>query len=321
MALSSMRKCVYTPLHPPDIDGAKARTPPIQQHLLRPQQAQKRAAHSVPPLAGLEKSFEENGVPGLFSNEGFKQAWLDYQGMITDKLNSLTAGEATYNETAYSLLLRFARDPMNASLFNHASMAYNNHFFFKTLSTAPVHIEDQKVAAVKASLEQTFGSIDTLRTAMLDAASGMFGPGFVWLVWMRSSGSGSFAQRDDQGWRVLTTYNAGTPFPTAAYRLQGLDVNTANAKSFEDYYNAEPANDAGAFGRHTAGGKAEAKIPPGGTQLAPVLCVNTWEHVWLHDFGIKGKRQYLARWWDAIDWYAVQTNMPPEVLRPGFMRR
>lgn len=35
------------------------------------------------------------------------------------------------------LLLHYARDPTNAAIFNYASMAWNNHFFFKGIVRPP----------------------------------------------------------------------------------------------------------------------------------------------------------------------------------------
>ena len=226
--------------------------------------------------------------------------------MIIQKLNELTAGEEYENQEPKSLLMRFARDPMAASLFNHASMAFNNHFFFQTLSTSPLQIDARP--QLKESLEKTFGSIDTLRTTMLDTAAAMFGPGFVWLVWMRNRHS-----HIDQGqWRILSTYLAGTPFPEAGFRYQGVDMNTSNPTSASDYMRSEPVNSAGAFGATSAHGKEQAAIPPGGTTLTPVLCVNTWEHVYIYDFGLPGKRKFLSDWWAAVDWGRVAQLTPPE---------
>lgn len=36
-----------------------------------------------------------------------------------------------------AILVHTARDPANAALFNYASMAFNNHFFFKYIVSAP----------------------------------------------------------------------------------------------------------------------------------------------------------------------------------------
>lgn len=228
---------------------------------------------------------------------------------MVQKLNELTAGEPYENSTTKDLALQFARDPMSASLFNHASMAHNNHFFFQTFSTAPNPLH--RNPSLEKSLISTFGSIDTLRTTMLDTAAAMFGPGFVWLVWARSLDAPAGGMRRGT-WRILTTYLAGTPYAEAGYRQQGLDMANQNAGSYQSYMNSQPANTVGAFGSFSQSGREQAKLPPGGTNVQPVLCVNTWEHVWLRDYGISGKRSYLADWWDSVDWASVEQVAPPE---------
>lgn len=49
-------------------------------------------------------------------------------------------------------------------------------------------------------------------------------------------------------------------------------------------------------------------MAPGAIDIQPILCVNTWEHVWLMDYGIGGKEEYLEHWWDAINWEIVVDN-------------
>lgn len=276
------------------------------------QPAQTRALVTVPQLSA-ENTFSEHGVPGLFSKLGFKIAWTDYQAQLVQKLNDLLADDPAANKLPKDLAIETARDPMNASVFNHASMAHNNHFFFSGLSPSPQQLDS--CPALKDSLEATFGSIDTLRTTMLDTASAMFGPGFVWLVWTRKPGDGSSAYDSSGGsFRVLSTYIAGTPYSEAGYRQQGLDMATNNAGTFATYQQEQRqgsvTNTVGSFGPMSAGAKQDAKYPPGGTQVVPVLCVNTWEHVYIYDFGLGGKRRYLSEWWDAIDWHKVQQNKP-----------
>jgi Fe-Mn family superoxide dismutase len=48
----------------------------------------RRCIHSVPEL---KHDFSE-GVPDLMSPAGFQIAWTDYQGLVIEKLNALTAG-------------------------------------------------------------------------------------------------------------------------------------------------------------------------------------------------------------------------------------
>ena len=233
--------------------------------------------------------------------------------MIIQKLNELTAGEDIENVQPKDIVIRYARSPMDASLFNHASMAHNNQIFFSKLSTAPQHID--KVPGLKESLEAGFGSMDTLRTTMLDTAAAMFGPGFVWLVWTQdpqNENEKRYVGRLDGAWRVLTTYLAGTPYPEAGYRQQGIDMNTSDANSFRDYQDQQPVNNVASFGPYSGSRRAPgwAKIPPGGTSVMPVLCVNTWEHAYIYDYGLKGKRKYLSDWWDAVDWDQVNSETP-----------
>lgn len=54
--------------------------------------APRRGIHQVPTLPEGE-SFARNGVPDFMSQAGFKLAWSDYMGLVTEKLNELTAGE------------------------------------------------------------------------------------------------------------------------------------------------------------------------------------------------------------------------------------
>ncbi len=292
-----------------DTNKYQARSSLLQQSL---QQQQKRQKHHIGRL-DYEDTFSRHGVPGLLSPAGFQIAWTEYQRLLVNKLNDLTANDETYNWKPKQIVTTYARDPMNASLFNHASMVHNNHFFFSALSTKALELNKQPL--LKQDLERAFGSIDTLRTVMLDTAAAMFGPGFVWLVWAKDRGSASQRGGD---WRILATYNAGTPYPEAGFRAQGIDMNTSNAGTFNDYFKTQPTNNAGHFGPHSSSGKLDASTPPGSTQIVPVLCVNTWEHVYLYDYGVQGKRKYLADWWDVVDWAFVD-NMAPLKAQQNYM--
>jgi Fe-Mn family superoxide dismutase len=184
-----------------------------------------------------------------------------------------------------------------ASLFNHASMAHNNHFFFSCLSTQKVEMP----LSLKSHLETSFSSIETLRKEFIATANAMFGPGFVWLV--RAKGQGPFY--------LLTTYIAGSPYPGAHWRRQPVDMNTeADMKTPADHTRAEVvrnmaiSNTVGIMGPYSATGK----MAPGGIDIVPVLCANTWQHAYLADWGILQKKKYLEAWWDRIDWNVVANN-------------
>jgi Fe-Mn family superoxide dismutase len=177
-------------------------------------------------------------------------------------------------------------------------MAHNNHFFFSCLSPTETVMPEP----LKKELEASFSSIATLRQELIVTASSMFGPGFVWLV----------KHPLGRKYSILTTYLAGSPYPGAHHRRQPVDMNTEDNKSISDALRrtlrSDPVNTVGAHGAY-----AEKKLPPGGIDLVPVLCINTWEHVYLPDygvgaFGVGGKRAYAERWWDRIDWAVVANH-------------
>jgi Fe-Mn family superoxide dismutase len=181
----------------------------------------------------FDAEFRELGVGGLFSDTGYRLGWTTYQKMMLQKLDELLAGEPDENADVKALLLKYARDPQSASVFNHASMAFNNHFFYQALSTTPMKLDRYNL--LEQSLTKTFGSIDTLRTTFLDTAAAMFAPGFVWLVWCKDA-EGARAGRSKGAWRILslkraTVSKASTPTPHRLLPTRSTRPPTLSARS------------------------------------------------------------------------------------------
>lgn len=118
----------------------------------------------------------------------------------------------------------------------------------------------------------------------------MFGPGFVWLA----------KNMEKEGLlHIFCTYNAGSPYPAAHARQQPVDKATQAQKTGVGNQNA------GAMGAYSANKKT---LAPGALNLEPILCVNTWEHVYMMDYGVTGKAEYLERWWNRINWKSVSDH-------------
>ncbi|KAJ5032560.1 uncharacterized protein L3040_009161 [Drepanopeziza brunnea f. sp. 'multigermtubi'] len=272
---------------------------PRTRHCLRIFQ---RSLHSVP---AINPAFKD-GVPGLLSVHGFDMAWTQYQSLMIDKLNLVAVGE-TANQKTETIAIRYARDPASAPIFNYASMAFNNHFFFESLSsTGIVPIPE----ILRLELEKSFGSIETLRKEFIATANAMFGPGFVWLM------------RSPRGkYSLLCTYLAGSPFPAAHYRQQPVDMNTEDRTVSESIRRLQREGASNQVGAH--GPLSQGKFAPGGADLTPVLCINTWEHVYLADYGVGaggvgGKKAYAQSWWYAIDWQVVTNRAGPKPSTTNF---
>ena len=211
-------------------------------------------------------------------------------------------------------------------------MAHNNTLFFRNLAPRPVALP----APLRRALDDAFGSVDTLRREMAAAARAMFGPGFVWLV--KTTGEGTTG-RGRPALRVLATYLAGSPYPQAHWRRQSLDMNTLGGASdaaqspVRDWFakQQQAALDTGRRGGGAAAATPPSPLPPlaqaparpvgdedrrapGGVDVVPLLCLNTWEHVWIRDYGWGedgqgGKADYVERWWNVIDWERVAADV------------
>ncbi|KAI1312404.1 Manganese/iron superoxide dismutase [Xylaria venustula] len=296
----------------------RLRIPQVAGALLRrPTALFTRSQHDFPVL---DHFHEDDGVPGLLSPAGYETAWTKYMQHVTGKLNNMIAGTEFEHQSTLTILKSTARDPSQAAVFNYASMAHNNHLFFSQLANLqrlyerraqtqstgaddgqPIQIEveaseDRIPAKLKKELEFNFSSIETLRREFLATAMGMFGPGFVWLV----------KNVQTQDLRILTTYLAGSPYTAAHWRRQGVDWNTMSG----DRSTVSAYLDRTQTGAGNSGGQYTRQAP-GGTDVVPLLCLNTWEHVWLTDYGIAGKGDYVEQWWETIDWEKVESLAIP----------
>ncbi|BCS24808.1 mitochondrial 37S ribosomal protein mS42 [Aspergillus puulaauensis] len=246
---------------------------------------QTRGLHQVPSL-NHGAYFKENGVPELLSPEGYDFSWTQYQSLLVNKLNLLTQDTVDADAKPGELLVKYSRRPEMASVFNYASMAHNNHFFFNCISPTRTEIPEK----FAKDIVDTCSSVESLKLDFLATANSMFGPGFVWLA----------KNLEREGLlHIFCTYNAGSPYPAAHARRQPIDMATHTPDT------ALGNQYAGAMGAHALNQK---NLAPGAIDVQPILCVNTWEHVWMMDYGIAGKAEYLERWWDRINWEVVFDN-------------
>ncbi|KAL6716359.1 hypothetical protein ACLMJK_005925 [Lecanora helva] len=250
-----------------------------------PKSTRRRQLHHLPQLTHHDH-FCAHGVGKMLSPSSYDYAWTSYQSYILSILNQMTVDTPQEYRMTKDILLTFARDPAAASLFNHASAAWSNHQFFSALSPEPTKPSPRLIEV----LERSFGSMESLRATMIATANAMFGPGYVWLVKRRDT-SISVDDTVRTPFALLTTYIAGSPLPGAHYRKQEADTNTALK--------------AGSFGPQSGMGP---KVAPGGANIEVMLGVNTWQHVWLRDYGFGGKKRYLENWWDCVDWKIVEQN-------------
>ena len=164
-------------------------------------------------------------------------------------------------------------------------------------------------------ITNSFSSFESLRQTMIATADTMFGPGFVWLVLHKNSTHDSSPQL-----KLLNTYLAGSPYVGAHWRKQAVDMSTTDnllrPGETAQHYAERTEQITPAYGFQNSGlpnatksetfqSRSKGPAVPGSAIIEPLLCVNTWPHVYLEQFGVAGKREYLETWWESINWQLV----------------
>ncbi len=94
-------------------------------------------------------------------------------------------------------------------LFNNAAQVWNHTFYWNSMSPSGGGAPRGEVAD---AIERSFGSFEEFRKAFTDAAVGLFGSGWCWLV------------KSGDRLELVTTSNAGTPLTEGKTPLLTLDV-------------------------------------------------------------------------------------------------
>ncbi|KIX00212.1 uncharacterized protein Z518_10350 [Rhinocladiella mackenziei CBS 650.93] len=259
--------------------------------------SQRRNKHGIPLWADSKKQerFAKYGVPGFLSAKTYQETYLNYTQHLCDRLNEWTQGTANESTSVFDLHATCAHRPDRAALYNHAAMAIHTHFFWESLTDSEDPVERRPGINTMRSIEMDFESVDHLRSEFLETADAMFGNGFVWLMKPPYAG----------GLTLLATYNAGSPYSEAAPRRDNRDMATFDGRGIAAQLSASGSaiGSAGTFGDFSS---ARANLFEGALNAQPILCVNLWQHQYIPDWGVLGKRAYLTAWWDRIDWQMVE---------------
>lgn len=277
-----------------------------------------RSLVQVPLLSNVSK---DQGIKGLYSPKGLDVAWFQYQSYLVDRLNQLIKDDPTLSsmQSAFQIAEATKSIPELAEINHYASQAYNNEFFFSALKdsvnpdatfgsgnprkvdisteirNSPPMMEPSESNdyysssasrssssrdALASSMKDSFDSAVSFRELLINRANAIFGNGHAWLV---QSAEGS--RRSDLF--VVNTYNAGTPFP-------------------------KHDNEAGAAKAGSSGMVMDVNDFTRSPKLIPLLNVSVWQHSYLVDYGVAGKRQYLENLFDCIDWEVVVNRFSRE---------
>lgn len=234
----------------------------------------KRLIHTAPKLA-LQDEFASSGIPGLFSQQAFKTAWIDYQDYLTKKLTLLTNGTADETRHPFHIAINSARDQTQQRVFNVASQTHNNHFFFEQLISSEINTSKPS-RTLESRIKEKFGSLEGLKETLVEESESIVGQGWIFLV-----------ETEAKTLEILTVNNSGTP-----YNFSGNLSLDFNGPIGRDEYEAWDA-----IKEHTL---AKTK-----DWTMPLLSVNLWDHAYLHDYGIGNRDVYIRKVFDSINWDVI----------------
>lgn len=132
-----------------------------------------------------------------------------HQRGYVETCNRLLAGSELEGEPLPRIIEATVSDPARVALFNAAAQAWNHDFYFDSMRPKGGGMPG---GAIADQIAATFGTYGEFRKVFTEAAAGVFGSGWVWLV------------LTGDRLRIATTGNADTPLTSGAVPLLTLDV-------------------------------------------------------------------------------------------------
>jgi len=158
----------------------------------------------LPPLPYAENALE----PVITATTiGFHYG-KHHQGYI-DTLNKLVAGTDDADLSLEKIIGSTAGRPEQTAIFNSAAQTWNHTFYWQSMRPKG---GGEPPAALKQSIEASFGSVDACKKELASAAISQFGSGWAWLV------------LEGGRFKVVKTANADTPLTMDMKPLLAIDV-------------------------------------------------------------------------------------------------
>lgn len=178
--------------------------------------------HTLPPLP-----YAKDALAPYISAETLEYHYGKHHQAYVDNLNKLVAG-TDLDQLPLEQIVQRAQGP----IFNNAAQVWNHTFYWNCLRPKGGGEPTGKLAE---AINQAFGSFANFKQQFTQAAVGLFGSGWAWLVKKRD---GSLA--------IVQTGNAGNPMTTGETPVLTCDVwehayyidyRNARAKYVENFWN------------------------------------------------------------------------------------
>jgi Fe-Mn family superoxide dismutase len=153
--------------------------------------------------------FAENGLEPVISARTIGFHYGKHHRAYVDNLNKLAAGTEYADMPLEKIITATAGLADKAGIFNNAAQVWNHTFYWQCLRPGG---GGEPPAALKQKIEASFGSVESCRKELTNAAMTQFGSGWAWLV------------LEGAALKVVKTGNADMPLTKGMKPLLTIDV-------------------------------------------------------------------------------------------------
>ena len=167
-----------------------------------------RAEAPVAPFVLEPLAFAQDALDPVISARTLSFHYDKHHRGYLDNLNRLVQNTVYANMPMEQIIIDTADKPDKSGLFNNAAQTWNHTFYWRCLKPGGTPIP----AALRTKIEADFGSVDTCKKELAQAAITQFASGWAWLV------------ADGNKLKVVKTSNAQVPLTQGLKPLLTIDV-------------------------------------------------------------------------------------------------
>ncbi|KAL6946487.1 hypothetical protein ACO0RG_000640 [Hanseniaspora osmophila] len=266
-------------------------------------------------LAQIEAS--KTGIPGLFSAQGLENAW-DKRAVY--HIENLNLYSSKVDQIPLSKIVKqYTNNPNGQLIYNHASIYQNLEFAISSINIHKTELTQESNPLLLKLIQKSFNSLEEFKTLLVNTSYNIQGDGFTWLMLRRKSEkidlqasfTGDFVADVHEILElcIVNTYNAGSPNDYLE-KSAALQKKLSNLSSNQNSAKQSASSNRGTF---LSLDEAQMKYYTDEmkkTQFMPLLAIDSSPKTWLTDYGVFGKREYLSKLWDHLNWNLIEERLP-----------
>lgn len=172
----------------------------------------------LPDLPYDKKSFNS-----FITEEGFNYHYGKHHQAYINNLNSLITN-TKWEDECLDNIIKQSFEERETAIFNNAAQHYNHSFFWKSITPKQ---DTQPDDLLLDRIGKSFGTLEKFKKAFAEAATKLFGSGWVWLI-----------LNQDNNLEIISLKDADTPIVHNNKPLLTIDV--WEHAYYIDYRNARP---------------------------------------------------------------------------------